>query len=303
MTELDQLKPRLEGVRDAMQRGRAAIFLSTLASLACLLAVWNNYFSWDLLLLDSAREKSRIAELASSSAHVPADLKGQYKPMDEIANEELVRNFIDNQKLSLSILGMSVSSGDLLILGSAGMFLVSVYCFLCLRRSNYEIGSLLAETTMFPKDYWRYVYFGIRSSMVLNVLSYGDAPYVDLGHPSQNSRPVLTVRGTVRALAYMPSITIAVAFASDVLYSFQVRRGQNRFLQLDRRFQAQLIVGLLIGIVLFVVTLRLNLQTDQFGAKMKILMRKFRSEYCSRFGGDIFNPAAGSERTAASSGS
>jgi hypothetical protein len=290
MSEFDQLNARLEGVRDAMQRGRAAIFLTSLASLACLLAVWNNYFSWDRLVFESTHEKNRIADLKESSAAVPSELRGVYKTMDELAGEELVRNYVDNQKLSLSVIGMSVSSGDLLILGSVAMFMLSVYYFLCARRSNHEMGSLLVEATSHSKEYWRYVYFGIRSCIVFNVLSHGDAPYTELHHPAESSHPVMAVRRTVRALAYMPSITIGFAFASDVLYALQVRRGRYTFGQLDRPFQVQLLAGLFVGILFLILTWRLNLNSNRFTSNMKTLMQKFRGEYTARFHLDIFTP-------------
>ena len=101
----------------------------------------------------------------------------------------------------------------------------------------------------------------------------------------------------------MPSITIGLAFASDLLYAFQLRRGRYTFLQLDRPFQIQLIAGLLVGVAFFILTFRLNLRTSRFTADMRNLMREFRGEYNARFSVDIFDCPAAPVRDAKSTAS
>ena len=103
------IRLRVEGAREATQRARRAFLVSTIASLAIFITVYNTYISWD----------RRFTFFENF-------------PKSEVTQEvfkQLVRQYADSTAFNVPLLGIHVAVSDLAILGSVALWVLSVWFF------------------------------------------------------------------------------------------------------------------------------------------------------------------------------
>ena len=124
------LKLRLEGIKDALSRSRLAFLVTTIISLMMILGIWNSYFSWDR---EFAWFKNR--PLPTDSRH----------DVIEHLQKKWVEHWLNNQQISVPLLGISVSTSDSTFLASVALVVVMIWFFWCTRRENHSIAQLLED--------------------------------------------------------------------------------------------------------------------------------------------------------------
>jgi hypothetical protein len=217
------LTSRLDGINEAQRRARIALVLVILSSGAILIALWNNYFSWD-------RKWSDVTESAPKSW-------GQ-----EQLKAEQIRSWSNTNTVDISLIGIRVSINDAAELGSLVLFAFASYLCTTLLRENHEIGSLLRQQKDAPENVRQFIYYRIRALIILGGMSDNDAPMATLD--SSNRRTHLPLaRAGIQILLFAPFIVVLLIIISDVYYAFFfVSPGQSgsTWSSLTPEFQRQL---------------------------------------------------------------
>ena len=157
------LKTRLKGIEDAQNRARLALFISAYASGATIFGLWNMYLAWD-------RQWADIRET-----------KPPHWGQEQLLTQQ-IRAWVESQSIGVPFFGLRIEVGDITVLGTLILFILSFYCCMSARRENHEIGSLLVDTTKESNDIKLLVRSSINAGMVIHPTSDNDAPYLSLIH-------------------------------------------------------------------------------------------------------------------------
>src|SRR4051812_25618302 len=101
------LKARLDGISEAKRRTRLALLLSSLACAAILAAEWNAYLSWDRQWTTRAAEPKHWGQSEVLVEHV--------------------KEWVESNTVSVSLIGLRVSVSDAAVLGSIILLVFSYY--------------------------------------------------------------------------------------------------------------------------------------------------------------------------------
>jgi hypothetical protein len=123
MIEKDELTLRLEGIGAAQQRSRNAFLSATVASLVVLIVFFNLTFS-------------QGSATPTMPDHPPTDV------VFEALKKEQVKHFFDRFYYSLPLVGVQVSTDDLVLFAPLGMLIFSLYYVSCVRNSYKQIDDL-----------------------------------------------------------------------------------------------------------------------------------------------------------------
>lgn len=227
--ELETIKLRLEGVRQAIARSRYTFLVSIIACVAILVTVWNAYMSPDSEFalqphwshdkqFGPAMQKQRLADL--EQRNVPAE---KITEVTDHVQKEIVSEWVKNQVISVGLLGIRISVADFSVLGSLSLFIASIWLFFSVRTENLSIGNLLKHAYQFPEWNDRYlVYQGIVNHVVFLALGRGDQPITDFTtNDSEGGSNVPLMRSLVKLLILLPAITIFLVVVADVWTLFR----------------------------------------------------------------------------------
>lgn len=200
--KIAMLQIRLTASQSAQQRSRFVLLVSTIVSSMILIASWNAYFSWD----------QRFALLAGWSTN----------PVTEEAERKSLDTWIESQMVSLPVFGIRISSADTAVLGSISLMVICVWFFFSIRRENHTIGVLLMDTQREPSYIRSLVFHGVVSYLVLTTVSLVDTPVRSLKGtgPRAVGGPAFFVRPVVKGLFFLPSASIFIIIALDILSVF-----------------------------------------------------------------------------------
>lgn len=201
--KLTALQMRIEAAREAVKRGRLAFLVATILSLSVIVSLYNSYLSW-----------YRGFALQTNFASNEVTRQAQIFLLDE---------WVKNQTIAIQPLGMRVGTSDVAFLGSASLFICSLWFFFCVRRQNHVIGLLLADTDEEPREILNLVYHGISSHLVFLDTTGSDQPIASLepSFPAQG-KGIPFVRGSVKLLYLLPGITIFLCVIFDTLTIFLI---------------------------------------------------------------------------------
>jgi hypothetical protein len=134
----ESISARLEGAKGSQAKIRLTLGTMALISVMMLITAYNAYLSYDYMWITGQSERGRV--LADGLA--PDILTGQ-----------ALKDWAASRTVQISLLGIRVSVDDAAILGSAGLFVLSLWLLLLARQEYHIIGSLLRDTdTPRPKD-------------------------------------------------------------------------------------------------------------------------------------------------------
>lgn len=247
--ELETIKLRLEGIRQAINRVRTTFLISIIASVAVFVTAWNAYLSWDKgfamqsywsedqQFQDAERafrakeliRKGQISEDALKAAGVSADgvekssvNSNKLTDVTDYAQQQLVAEWIKNQIITVSLLGIRVSVNDLPVIGSLSLIIISVWFFYSARRENRAIGTLLRDAYRLEDWRVRYmVYQGIVHNLVLIELGRGVKPIRNFKEDeSDDIKHLPIVSGALKVLFYLPVLAIFFVLFMDILTLF-----------------------------------------------------------------------------------
>ncbi len=145
--EFRTIEIRLQGITEAIRRSRKVFLVTTVISVAIVVACWNAYLSW----YRGFALKTIFAEGS---------------PVTELAQRLLVEAWVDSQWVSIGLLGIRVGVSDVAVLGCLGLLVSSVWFFFAVRRENHGIGKLLDDTQSSPEEIREMIFYSITSALI-----------------------------------------------------------------------------------------------------------------------------------------
>ena len=131
----ESIAARLEGAKASQAQIRFTMGVMAIISMMMLIAAYNAYLSYDYGWI--LKEKDR--------QFVTKDVPG-------ILAEQALKDWAASRIVQISLLGIRVSIDDVAVLGSACLFVLSLWLVLVARRENHTIGLLLQDTDT-PRPY------------------------------------------------------------------------------------------------------------------------------------------------------
>jgi hypothetical protein len=206
--ELKTIEIRLNGVKESTQRSRFIFIVMTIVACAILITLWNSTLSWDTGYASLSKVPSAEENLLKQRIGSNRDL--------------VITEWVKNLVISVGLLGIRVSGTDLAVIGSASLIVVMTWYFYSQRRENRAIVSLLRdcvkgyETKQLNEDVCYMVFQGIVHSIVFIDLGRGDGPLSGVEDEPESEKHTFLVRKVVKALVYIPPVTILLIIASDI---------------------------------------------------------------------------------------
>ena len=278
---------RVQGIREASTRARVAFFIMLFACGTIIVTLYNNYFMWNRIFLDPTRgliewplprdTAAGIQDPAPPPGLTGAALdewkekltksKNKRLKLSEKLGEELrkqdIHNLADNEGISISLLGIKMSSGDLDIFGTAALLLISMYYLLCVRRMGLEIGSLFRDIGRFDITARRYVYMGVRQSYVLNAAADEGTHNPESGNV-RIDKAIAVSSWLFQNMTFLPSVTIAIMIAMDWYFLFVRARGFWWLTHLAPEYRYQFLLMNTFAMVVGYATFLMNRGTREF---------------------------------------
>ena len=235
--DLETIKLRLEGIRQAITRSRFTLLVLTITAGAIFVTAWNSYLSWDMGFVSqphwshdknfSAEKRAeRTKDIQSETSNVgsaptnvdPKDLTA----VTDFAQQRLADEWIKNRIITVGLLGIRVSVDDLPVLGSLSLWIITIWLFYSVRRENRAIATLLRDSHRLKDWHVRYmVYQGIVHQLVLLDLGRGNRPIADFKTEESTDGDTLPVlRAAVIFLFYLPTVSIFFVVFMDILTLF-----------------------------------------------------------------------------------
>jgi hypothetical protein len=232
-TELLTIQLRLEGIRHAITRARFTLLVSMIASIAIFVTAWNaylsdvshlatqHYWSQDQNFTKDA-QKVRRKEIAEATM-VKENKIITTTPVTDYVQQQIVSEWIKNHTISIGLFGIRVSGGDLSILGSLSLFIISVWLFSSIRRENRAIGTLIMYADKFQDWNLKYmVYQGIAHHLVMIDFRHGDKPISDFEDSDGGEiYHVPFIRGMAKLLFLLPAIAVLFVITMDTWTLFR----------------------------------------------------------------------------------
>ena len=125
----ESIAARLEGAKASQAQIRFTMSVMAIISMMMLIAAYNAYLSYDYNWI--LKEKERQFET---------------KDVPSILTEQALKDWAASRIVQISPLGIRVSIDDVAVLGSACLFVLSLWLVLVTRRENHTIGLLLQDT-------------------------------------------------------------------------------------------------------------------------------------------------------------
>lgn len=198
LMHFQHLEYRLNIVRYAAERTRFALIAATIAASVTVIAAWNAYLS-------AYRGFPLLKDFAKS------------EPTGK-AQSELIRQWVESQWITFEPLGIRIGIGDAGVLAGLGLYVIAIWMFYAARREHRAVAHLLFDVEQVPDDdeLHRLVHHAVTSAMLFVSISDDDEPITDLNElDRKDGRPML--RGSVKALFYLPAVAITVALLLDCL--------------------------------------------------------------------------------------
>lgn len=182
---LDIIEVRLDNVKDVTKRSRLAFLITTIASCAIIMTIWNVYFSTsrNVALVHTSMENQKVLTEAPNSSTLP---------LPEHNRRELIKEWIKNVNVSINLLGIDIHINDFPLIGSLSLFVISFWLFFTIRRENRAIVSLLRdvkndlefteENKQKGNDRWdiaNLAYHGVANSLIFFTTQTNDSPLSD----------------------------------------------------------------------------------------------------------------------------
>jgi hypothetical protein len=168
-----------------------------------MLGDWNAYFSWYTEFLDEKCTGPNCANLG-------------------VAQEQIVKAWVDSLIVSISPLGIKFGISDVSIVGTLALLILSIVFVYCTRRENHAIGYLLVDTRDKQRDLREAIYYAISSHLVFLPVGDNDRPIdrlqYDLGQQKKS-----VFRYAFDVLIFFPAIACLVIFAVEILSVFVVK--------------------------------------------------------------------------------
>lgn len=101
-------------------------------------------------------------------------------PVSEELRNNFIRNSLDSRFITIPLLGVKISSSDILILIGLAYLIISFWLFICIRSENFTIGKILILAQDKSIEVRRYVFYGICFNNMFFPTTLRRTPYDDL---------------------------------------------------------------------------------------------------------------------------
>ncbi len=258
---------RIDGIRQSLHRSRVALVAAIVVSATILTAIWNEYFTWDSIILD--HEKLSGATVAT---------------LNDVKLQQWLKNYIDNWTISISLLGIRISGSDLSVFGCLALILFSLYWCICTRRTNHEIGSLFYELRNAEEVQRRMAYFGVRADLVFLPTTSDDSEFKNLARRGRTAGIDRVLRVMLYCLPFLPLIAAVTVLLSDVYFAaFYQVAGHRRWDEIPLAYRHRLVWCDSAGFVFSLLIWRFNRLTFRYTRGSATVLDAFRSKYANDF--------------------
>ena len=182
----DLINVRLNAASQAQTRSRLVLAALGIACASISIACYNAYLSFGYCdTLDAlAKDPSLLGMKDEKGNYVPVPTRDFSNASWDALMRHDAESWVDSRYVSVSLLGIKVSVDDAPEIGTAALFIISIWLMLSVRRENRTICSLLSDTIV-PRGgkdrapdvarQWR-VYHGIVSHSVFSTYRETLAP-------------------------------------------------------------------------------------------------------------------------------
>jgi hypothetical protein len=125
----ESIAARLDGAKALQSHLRLTIAAMAVVSVMMLVASYNAYLSYDYAWITEAGDRKLQDDVRSG-----------------VLTTQALKDWASSRTVQVSLLGIRVSVDDAAVLGSAVLFVMSLWLFLVARRENHTIGLLLRHT-------------------------------------------------------------------------------------------------------------------------------------------------------------
>jgi hypothetical protein len=151
----ESIAARLEGAKASQAQIRFTMGVMAIISMMMLIAAYNAYLSYDYDWIIRSNERQLAAEQLQPEGVKTPEAKNRELASEKVArvlDEQALKDWAASRIVQISLLGIRVSIDDVAVLGSACLFVLSLWLVLVARRENHTIGSLLQDTDT-PRPY------------------------------------------------------------------------------------------------------------------------------------------------------
>lgn len=104
-------------------------------------------------------------------------------PISDDIRKNVTRNYIDSIYITIPLLGVKISSNDILILMGIAFFVISCWLFICIRSENFTVGKILSLNQGKNIAMRRYIFYGICFNNMFFPTTQRHNPYENLSEP------------------------------------------------------------------------------------------------------------------------
>jgi len=197
-------KSRIESAKEAITRSRVSFLINALASFALILAEWNAYFTWYTDFIDEKCTGPDCANLG-------------------VAQEQIVRSWVDSLIITISPLGIKFGVSDVSIVGTVSLLILAVVFVYCTRRENHAIGYLLVDTQDKTKELKEAIYHAVSSHLVFLPVGDSDRPIDELNYNLDGQKKQSIFQYGFDVFVFFPAIACLIIFTVELLSVFCVK--------------------------------------------------------------------------------
>ncbi|HEY4364563.1 MAG TPA: hypothetical protein VGN17_26605 [Bryobacteraceae bacterium] len=191
---------RIDSAKEAITRLRLALLVAVIASSTVMLTVWNGYFSWYRFFV--LEDQCRGCPLTDPT---------------KIAQDQLVKAWVDSLIINISPLGMHFGVSDLAFVAPVALVLLTSVMFFCARRENHAVSYLMIDFAKSQTATMLVIFHAVSAHLVFLPLGATDDAIGSLAY-NKVSRPrgFISKRG-FDLLVFLPVIAVAMILAADIL--------------------------------------------------------------------------------------
>jgi hypothetical protein len=274
---------RLEAVRTSLSRSRYAFFTSIIVSVALLIAGWNAYVSYQRnFVLQGLWYTTDATSRAASSD--PTEYGARQATTE--ADRQAIGEWVRNQIISVSLLGIRISVYDAALLGGFSLLIVCIWLYFSMRAVNHNVGFLLCDTRDHATEIRDMIFHGIISNLLFTSICASDEPITNLhDYRKASHAPAMRTRKVFQFLFFLPSISIGVLVVLDVLsiFVFQAPYRLPHDPLIKHRFEipiehwVMMIAWDVIGLLVMAVTASVSKGALSFDKGMATLLHEYVS--------------------------
>lgn len=145
----ESITARLEAAKESQAQIRFTLGIMAIISTMMLIASYNAYLSYDYhWILASGERQAEAQKQRNDTASTPEakDRRPASENAAEILTEQALKDWASSRIIMISLLGIRVSVDDVVVLGPAVFFTLSLWLLLVSRRAHHTITSLLRST-------------------------------------------------------------------------------------------------------------------------------------------------------------